>query len=235
MKSFHFIKAAFLCLTTLTFTLSAKAQETKNVSVNNFSEISVSVGIELHITQGNSESAKIIANANVIDDVVVEQSGNAVKVHWKQQNWDMKTKDRKAKVYISYIKINTLSATTGSSVFTENRLKTDHLYLSVTTGANIDALLEAENLDLHSTTGAVMSLKGTAGNLTIQSSTGSNINTLDLIVENANVHSTTGANIKINVKNVLETTTSTGGNISYKGNATLKNNSRRISGTSKID
>lgn len=235
MKPFRFIKAAFLCLTAITFTLSAKAQETKNVSVNNFSEVSVSVGIELHITQGNSESAKIIANADVIDDVIVEQSGNAVKVHWKQQNWNMKTKNRKAKVYLSYIKLNTLSATTGSSVFTENKLKTDHLDFSVTTGANIDILLAAENLDLHSSTGANLALKGTVGNLNIESSTGSNINALDLMAENAIVHATTGANIRINVKNTLETTTSTGGSISYKGNAVLKNNSKRISGTSKID
>lgn len=237
MKTLSFIKPAFLCFIAVAIgTLSLKAQSTKNVAVSNFSEVSVSAGIQLLITQGSSESAKIVANSDVIDEVVVKISGNSVKVGWKE-NWGFNNshKNRSAKVYITYKKLNSISASSGSSIKTENPLRTDHLSASVSSGASIDAKISCSDLELETSSGASAALTGTATNMKLESSSGSSVNAVDLTTEYTRANTSSGADVKINVTKALETTTSSGSNIRYKGNASLKNNSNsRSSGVSKI-
>jgi hypothetical protein len=238
MKSSPLKKPAFLCLIAVAFsTLSLKAQETKNVPVTNFAEVSVSAGIELHITQGTTESAKIVAKDDVIDEVVVEKNGNRVTVGWKE-NWGMKKmwKNKNAKVYITYKKLNSISASSGSSLRTENTLKTDRLEASVSSGASIDAKISCSDLQLKTSSGASISLEGSATNMQIESSSGSSVDALGLSTEYARVNTSSGADIKINVIKALETHTSSGSNIRYKGAAALKNNSNeRSSSVSRIN
>lgn len=235
MKSFSLIKPAFLCFIAVAMgTLSLKAQDTKNVAVSNFSEVSVSAGIQLLITQGTSESAKIVANSDVIDEVEVTKSGNEVKVGWKS-NWGFNNshKNRTAKVYISYKKLNSISASSGSSIKTENLLKTDRLSASVSSGATIDANINTSDLQIDISSGATAKFAGKTANLKLGASSGASVNTNDLTAEYATAEASSGASVNINVTKALETRASSGGSIRYKGDASLKNNSSRSGSVSK--
>lgn len=238
MKALSFIKPAALCLIAIAVSsLNLKAQETKNVAINNFSEVAVSAGIALYITQGTAESAKIVADNDVINDVVLEKSGNRIKVGWKD-NWGMKKmwKNRNAKVYITYRKLNSISASSGSSLKTENTLKTDHLDAAVSSGASMNAKISCDELQLHTNSGASVALAGTATNMEVNSSSGSSVDALNLATQYARANTNSGADIKINVTKGLETNTSSGSNIRYKGDAALKNTSNsRSSSVSRID
>jgi hypothetical protein len=238
MKSLSLIKPAFLCLMAVAITtLTLKAQETKNVAVSNFSEVSVSAGIALYLTQGNTESAKIVANDDVIGEVLIEKTGNRIKIGWKE-SWGIKKmwKNKNAKVYITYKKLNGIAASSGSSLKTENTLKTDRLNASVSSGASINAQISCSDLQLETSSGASASLSGTANNLEIKSSSGSSVDALGLLTEYARANTSSGADIKINVTKGLETNTSSGSNIRYKGAAALKNNSNeRSSSVSRIN
>ncbi|WP_158797820.1 head GIN domain-containing protein [Pedobacter sp. L105] len=231
MKSFQPIKFIYLFLIAVTFSMSLKAQETRNVSVKYFSEISVSAGIELHILQAASESAKIVANADVIDEVVVEKSGNRINVGWKD-NWGFGKhhNNRKAKVYITYKNLNAIAASSGSFLKTENAVKTNHLDLSVSSGANIDAKIACGELELEASSGGSVSLTGIARQMVLESSSGGTVNALKVSSENARTTASSGGNIEVHVSKALETTTSSGGTIRYSGNPSLKDNSSRRTG-----
>jgi len=227
MKSLNLIKPAlFLFITLCMASPAIKAQEIKNVSISNFSEVTVSAGLELIITQGDLESAKIIATPKLIDEVVVEQNGNRVDVKWKNHLDSKKVwKNRTAKVYINYKHLNVIEASSGSSIRTDNDLKTDHLDASVSSGALIEGKITCEDLKLEASSGATALLNGTAKNMTVESSSGGTVNALDLITDYAKAKASSGANIKINVSKGLEVTYSSGGSIHYKGNAELQNHS----------
>lgn len=235
MKSFSLIKPALLCFIAVAMgTLSLKAQSTKNVAVSNFSEVSVSAGIQLLITQGSSESAKIVANSDVIDEVEITKSGSEVKVGWKS-NWGFKNhNNRNAKVYISYKKLNSLSASSGSSIQTENPLKTDRLSASASSGASINANITSSDLQVEISSGATITLTGKTTNLKLQASSGASVSTANLTAEYGTAEASSGASVTVNVTKALETRASSGGNIRYKGDASLKNNSSRSGSVSKI-
>ncbi|CAM4330306.1 Putative auto-transporter adhesin, head GIN domain [Pedobacter westerhofensis] len=238
MKTLSLIKPAALWLIAMAVgSLNLQAQETKNVAVNNFSEVAVTAGIDLHIIQGTSESARIVADDDVINDVVLEKSGNRIKIGWKE-NWGIKKmwKNRNAKVYITYKRLNSISASSGSSLITDNTLKTDHLDAAVSSGASMDAKISCNELQLSTNSGASVSIAGTATNMEIKSSSGSSVNALNLATQYARADTNSGADIKINVAKGLETNTSSGSNIRYKGTASLKNTSNsRSSSVSRID
>lgn len=236
MKSNFLLKSTLLLLITASFSsLTLKAQETKNISLSNVSGISVHAGIDLFITQGNSESAKIVANSNFINEVVVENLGGNVKVAWKDNKGSSIWKNKSAKVYITYKKLNSISASSGSSLKTENTLKTDALEVKVSSGANLKASIACKDLQVKTSSGANADLNGTTTNMEVKSSSGATLSAFDLTSDYANATASSGADIKINVTKGLETTSGSGGNIRYKGAASLKNNSSRSGSVSKAD
>lgn len=239
MKAFSIIKPAILfLLISASCNLPTQAQETKNVAISDFTEVSVSAGIELIITQGNTESAKIIAKEGVIDEVEIEKSGNSVHVGWRNNlSFNNNFKNRSAKVYISYKKLNSISASSGSSLVTENVLKTDKLEARASSGASIRAKISCTDLDLQTSSGASASLSGNASNMEVRASSGGDVNALDLVTAYTKARTSSGGNVEINVTKGLETAASSGGSIRYKGTAALNNTSSRNnrSGVRHID
>jgi hypothetical protein len=227
MKSPYLLKLTFLLLTGMSFnSLSLSAQETKNVAVGNFSGVSASTGIDVYLRQGTATSAKIVADDDVINEVVLENNNNNLSVKFREHNnltgmW----KNRKAKVYITYKSLNAIAASSGSSIVTENTLKTDKLDARVSSGADISLDLACSDLQLQTSSGASAVLKGKATNMDLKSSSGASIKALELTSDYARVASSSGAGIRINVNKGLETTSSSGGSIHYKGNAALNNRS----------
>ena len=216
--------------------LRAQEQQSRNIALSGFSEISVSTGLDLIITRGNTESAKIVATENLIDAVVVEQAGNKVNVKWKLiQSQKKAWLNRNATVYITYKTLNFLEASSGSSLKTENTLKTDRLDAIVSSGAVIKAAIDCGKLELKTNSGASASLSGKATEIKMESSSGSMVNALELAADYATVTASSGANIRVNVSKSLEPFASSGGRVRYKGNADLKNFTGSKNGVKKLD
>ncbi|WP_158797819.1 head GIN domain-containing protein [Pedobacter sp. L105] len=231
MKSLNLIKTALLLMITLCFTIpSVNAQEIRNVAVNDFTSVSVNAGIELIITHGDSESAKILATDKLIDEVSVEQIGTNVDIKWINHIGSKKVwRNRTAKVYITYKNLNHITASSGSSLKTENTLTAEHLDAAVSSGAIIDANITCGELQLQASSGASATFSGKAEKLKLDSSSGSLVNTLGLTTDYANVTASSGAAVKLNVTKELQGITSSGGSIGYKGSATLQD----LSGSKK--
>jgi len=236
MKSVQLLKPVLLVfLITAGMSASmAQMQQSREVTLKNFSEIHVSSGIELMITQGETESAKVVADQSLIDAVTVEQSGSSVIVSWKLiKSTKKRWLNRTAQVLINYKNLNILEATDGSAVKTENMIKTGILHITVSSGANVSATVESPQLQLKTSSGASALLKGTAAKLKLESNSGSRVNALDLVTDDANVTVSSGADVKVNVSKVLESTANSGGNIRYKGSPVVENSAGSKSGNIK--
>ena len=235
MKTPYLIKLTFLFLIGMSFnSLILKAQESKNIAVSNFSGVSVSTGIDVYLRQGNTEGAKIVANDDIIDQVEIEKQNNNLVVRFKENKFfNGGWKNRNAKVYITYKNLNSVTASSGSSIVTETILKTDRLDAKVSSGADMDLNLNCKELQLQTSSGADAKLKGTATNIELKSSSGSDIKAFDLTADYARVTVSSGADINVTVNKGLETTSSSGGSIRYKGNASLNNHSSSRSSSVK--
>jgi hypothetical protein len=226
-----FLKSSLALLFMVISSYVAKAQETKNVVVKNFNSIGVSSGIDLYLTQGNSESLNIKSDAETLKDIVVEQNGGNLTIKFKDGiKWSSMFKNRVIKAYVSYKTLNAIAASGGSDVYTQNQLKTDKLAIRSSGGSDLKLNLVCTDLSIASSGGSDLSLKGKASNMTIQSSGGSDIDAYELISEYAKVQASGGSDVDIYVTKGLEASASGGGDVNYKGDASLKKTSSSKSG-----
>ncbi|RNL54933.1 head GIN domain-containing protein [Pedobacter jejuensis] len=229
MKNFLKTSATLFLITTSFYI--AKAQDTKTVSVKNFSSITISSGIDLYLTQSGSESVNIKATSDLLKDVVVEQNGSNLTIKIKEGiNWSSMFKNQTIKAYVNFKTLSALTATGGSDVLSQGQIKAGKFVLKSSGGSDVKLNLVCSNLELQSSGGSDVKLTGKAENMIVQSSGGSDVDAYDFVVDYAKVSSSGGSDANINVSKGLEASASGGSDIHYKGNASVKKTSSSKSG-----
>lgn len=229
MQQLQPLKAlAILLIASTSLVQTAFAQQTKTAAISNFNQVTVSSGIDLYLKQGDTESVSVVSSAELLKDVIIEKKGNSLNLRYKNNvSWNRIFKGKSIKAYVTYKTLNSLSASGGSDVFTQNTLKTPRFTVNVSGGSDLKMDIMTEDMNIHASGGADVALKGKANNLEIHSSGGSDIDAFDFIVENARVNSSGGADVNIHVTRALEANSSGGSDIVFKGKAALKNNSSK--------
>lgn len=235
MRSTFLFKSALPVLLAFSInTYSAKAQDSKNVSLTNYNEVTVSNGIDLYLTQSNSENIKVSANSELLKNVIVEKSGSGLIIKYKNnENWGRLFKGQSIKVYVNYKTLRAITSSGGSDVFGENTLKGTKLALNASGGSDLKLTLAVKDLEVNVSGGSDADLRGTATNMTLAASGGSDIDAYDLITDYARVSASGGSDINVYVNKGLEASASGGSDVNYKGNAALNKTSSSKSGDVK--
>ncbi|MBB2151848.1 head GIN domain-containing protein [Pedobacter gandavensis] len=232
MKSTFLYKTALPVLLAFSLnTIPAKAQQSKNISLTNFNEVSVASGIDLYLTQSNSENIKVSAHKDLLENVVVEKNGSAINIKYKNnQGWGRMFKGESIKVYINYKTLAAITASGGSDVFGQNTIKTPKLGLRASGGSDLSLDILADDLEVTVSGGSDAKLKGKVKNMIVQTSGGSDVDAYDLISDYAKVTASGGSDANVYVSKGLEASASGGSDINYKGNAALNKTSSSKSG-----
>ncbi len=204
-----------------------KAQDTKTVEIKNINSVTVSSGIDLYLTQGNSESLNIKASSDLLKNVVVESSGGNLTIKMKEGiNWGSMFKNQTIKAYLNFKTLSALTASGGSDV----QVKADKFALRSSGGSDVKLNLICKDLQLQTSGGSDVKLTGKAENMVLQTSGGSDVDAYDFVVDYAKVTASGGSDANINVTKGLEAGASGGSDVHYKGNASLKNVNNSKSG-----
>lgn len=188
---------------------------TENRKVNeHFTEIHASNGIDVYITQDDNESITVECDENLQDVIKTEISNGVLKIYSKKNIWRAKSK----KVYVSAKEINTINATSGSDVVSENTINTKVLTISTTSGADAKILVNATTVNSSATSGSDLKIIGKSEYHSSKATSGSSIYAYELESENVIANVTSGADINVNATKSLEAKATSGGDIDYKGN-----------------
>ena len=204
-------------------TLNVAAQSSRNVSAKNFTNIAVSSGIDLFLTQGNTESVTIQGREDVIKHVVVEQSGTNLTIKYKDGvNWSRLFRNTEIQVHVTVKKLNGISASGGSDVETKNTINTDKMSIRSSGGADLDLNIVCKDITISSSGGSDVNLKGSAENMVLNTSGGSDVDAFEFKVNYAQVNTSGGSDANVYVNKGLTANATGGSDIHYKGNAALK-------------
>ncbi|KQR72537.1 head GIN domain-containing protein [Pedobacter sp. Leaf176] len=229
MKKFLKTTAALLLIVTGSFVVNA--QESKNVSVKNFSSIIVSSGIDLYLTQSGTESLTLKASSDLLQNVVVEQKGNSLTIKMKEGvHWGSMFKNQSIKAYLNFKTLLALTASGGSDVFSQGQIKAGKFALRSSGGSDVKLNLVCTDIELQTSGGSDVALTGKAENMILQTSGGSDVDAYGFVVDYAKVTASGGSDANINVTKGLEAGASGGSDVHYKGNASLKKTSSSKSG-----
>jgi hypothetical protein len=182
-------------------------------STGDFTEVKVSRGMNVYISNGETTKVVVKADENLIDAIETEVVGDVLNVTVNK----FIRQSKSLKVFVTVPNIEVIKTTSGSNVFSEDSLKTANLEIKSTAGSNVHLTVEAGELVISAAAGSNIFLDGSAKSLTMKANSGSNIKAGDLQAENCDVKVSSGANIWVKVQNGLTAKASSGGNIWYSG------------------
>lgn len=200
---------------------SGNSKETRTVS--EFHGISVSSGIDLYLTQKNIQELRVEADEEDMKDLITKVEGGILKIYMKDKSWfNGNWTHASRKVYVSFITLDELQASSGSDVTSQSVFNLDKLNLNASSGSDMKLELNASQVNIESSSGSDVSLKGTAISLQVNASSGSDINASDFHTKKCNASVSSASDIRIHVTEQLDAHASSGGDISYSGNPTHK-------------
>ncbi|MCA6440759.1 MAG: head GIN domain-containing protein [Sediminibacterium sp.] len=206
MKKIFLLAAGFFVLSANIF--AQKEVIESNIQKRNigaFTKIESSSGIEVILTKGNKEElGVVVGDQHYINEVKTVVSNGTLKIsregEWKFWNtW----KNWKVKVYVSYVNLESIDVSSGSSVKGE--------------GLDLNKL----SVDLNS--GAIVELAGKVGTLNVDASSGAGFRGYNLKATKCIAESSSGAGIQITVDKEISADASSGGYIRYKGEGLIRN------------
>lgn len=207
----------------------ASAQQTENRSVNSFKGVKVGEGIDVYLKKGDKEAVRVEVTGIKTGDVITEVSGDYLKIHMREGNY----RDKTVKVYVTYIEVNKLSASSAANIFAENPIKTKTLTLSASSAATIDIQIEVDELTASASSAADLELKGKAIKVSIEASSAGEVDAYELASEIAEAEVSSAGSAKVSVTKEIRAEASSGGVIRYKGNPERSNTNSSSGGSVK--
>ncbi len=180
---------------------------------DDFSEIKVSRGINLFITQGQYNKITIEADENLHDIIITEVKNNTLKIYSKKNIWKAEAK----KVYVTFKEVIGLKASSGSSIYGNETIETDDISIEASSGADIKINLESNNTEIESSSGASIKITGKSTSYDVSSSSGSDADVKKLEGKYVKAKASSGASIKVYASEEIEAKASSGGSIIFSG------------------
>jgi hypothetical protein len=179
-----------------------------------FSEIKVSRGMDVYLTQSDNVTLSVEADENLHDIIVTEVKDGVLRITTEENISYSKSK----KVMLSFKDISKITATSGSDVYSTNTFVVDNLELSTTSGSDMELDLNAQTVDCSSTSGSDLRLSGTTNKLIASATSGSDIKAGNLKAKISEARATSGSDITINTSEELYAKATSGADITYYGN-----------------
>lgn len=200
---------------------SQKKTDKQNRNIESFHGIAVSSGIDLYLTQGNSEEVVVEADVDVIDAIMTEVNEGVLHIYMKKTfgfQWN-----RSSRVHVTFDDLTSLAVSAGAYVAGQSPFKLDELKISVSAGADlrIDELF-AESVWLDTSSGSDAQLSGRVVNFEASSSSGADISCSELVAEHCKVSVSSGSDAEVHATQSLKASASSGGDIRYRGNPAHK-------------
>lgn len=205
------LSTVFVLLTTI----SAFAQETQTRALSPFTGVKVAEGIDVYLTKGDKESARVEVYGTSIQNVITEVSGSYLKVHMRDGNYKGRVE---VKVYVTYQQLQKLSASSAGNIYSQGVIKTSSLDVGASSAANIEIEVDAGEVSASASSAGEIELKGKTRSFEADASSAGEIDAYDLESESVNVNASSAGSVKVTVKDALRADASSGGSIRYRGN-----------------
>lgn len=192
-----------------------------------FTEVHGSAGLEVFLTQGAENKIVVEADENLLQYIETNIKGGKLHVTTSENIGRSESK----KIYVTFKELNSIEASSGAEVTGNSVIKSQNLNLKSSSGAELKVEVFAQDLVAKSSSGSDLEVSGKATSLNADASSGSEINAKRLLVINCKAEASSGAEVTVTVKEKLDTSASSAGEINYYGNPVSVNSDKSNSGS----
>ncbi|WEK69402.1 MAG: DUF2807 domain-containing protein [Candidatus Chryseobacterium colombiense] len=219
-----------------------------------FDEIEVSQAIDAEIIKADVEKVVIYAPQNIIDEVLVDNDGGNLHIHYKKGIRVMNTHNVSAKIYTK--DFSKLNANSAANITVKDKFVQEKTHIEVSSAASISGDLEANDFDIsvdsssnfkgkiwavdlgiEASSGASIDISGKAKKAEVTSSSGSSVSAKELVADHVSAEASSGANIQISASSSIKADASSGGsvNVYKRGNVTSVTKEESSGGSVSIE
>ncbi len=191
---------------------------TEQRELQGFHSIKVSGNFNVNLHEDTISKLVINADDNLVDLITTDIDKGVLQIIFLPRQ----TRHRRIDIDVYYHGLISLEATAGARLSNTDTIRAISFHHHVGSGAQSDLVIDVDELKLNSSAGAKAELKGFARTVNAECSSGAQIRAMDLIAENCAIKVSSGANAHIFVEKELSVNASSGSNIRYKGNPTIK-------------
>jgi Putative auto-transporter adhesin, head GIN domain len=186
---------------------------TEERSLGSFDRLKVSSDIDVYITQGDTESLKVIADENLVKYISTEIYNNTLSIEAKAWIRNAKSKE----VHLVYKNLREIDISSAGDVEGTNRMKADELDLGLSSAGDLNLDIEATRINLDISSAGDARLSGTVDELDADLSSAGDLNAYDLLARKARVSVSSAGSAKISASEEVDLNASSAGDIYYKG------------------
>lgn len=206
----------------------AYAQQSETRNVGSFTGIKSASGIDVYLKKGDRENVRVEVTGTDLSNVITEVSGDYLKIHMSEGRYN---RSRTVKVYVTYVNISKLSASSASGIYGEGTVRARSMSISASSAGSIEVDIETERLEVSASSAADIELTGKAKFAEYEASSAAEINAYDLEAEEVKASASSAGSIRVNVTQQIDARASSGADIRYRGNP-MKTNTNSSSGGS---
>jgi hypothetical protein len=207
------MKKLFIVVLCLLFVNATFSQQIETRQVGSFQGIKSSQAIDVYLKKGNKEEVKVeVTNGRMRD-------GSYRKIS--------------VKVYVTYLKMEKIAASSASNVFSEGQIVTPFMSISASSAASIEISLDADITQVDASSAANVQLEGKSKRLEVEASSAGDIDAYELSSEIVDANASSGASVKVNVLKEIDGHASSGGSIKYRGTPSRTNTGSSSGGSVK--
>lgn len=207
----------------------AVAQQTETRSVGSFSGIKSAEAVDVYLKKGDKESVRVEVTGTSPSNVITEVVGSYLKIHMANGTF----RKTNVKVYVTYVDIDKISASSASNVFSEGTIKTKSMDINVSSAATVELNLEAESVVADVSSAGDIVLEGKTKKLDVEASSAGDIDAYRLESEEVKASASSAGSIKITATKDLDARASSGGDVRYRGNPMRTNTDSSSGGSVK--
>jgi hypothetical protein len=227
MKTSLFLFTFFFFLTTSTFF----AQKiTKKYDFKDFSEVGISYGMHVSVTQSDSYDIEVTAEKEDLDNLGVQKRGDALNFYLAKKNYNMRGE---VNIEIKMPSLTAIDLSGGSEGNIVMDVSSESFSAALSGGSELNGELKCGNINLALSGGSEITLKGKGEDAEIAGSGSSSFNLKEFSVRNVDSQLSGGSDVKITMNGTLNTSQSGGSDFVYYGKAEME--STMFSGGSEVE
>jgi hypothetical protein len=219
------MKTVFSALVLSLLTLAVQAQKVINDpnaqirEVKSFEGIAIAGGIELYISPGEEAVAVSASRPEIASEIKTEVEGGILKISFSTNKIKdiIKGVNAKAKAYVSYRTLNSLSAVGGCNIHSEGTITGNSLKIAVTGGSDFTGKVEVKDLKAELVGGSDINISGAAANLEVKATGGCDFKGYDLVADVCHLNAVGASDIQLTANKELTASATGASDIMYKG------------------
>jgi len=209
------------------------AYEIVDRHLSGFNSVDLGGPFDVYITQGQEESVKVEAPADMMEHIITEVIDGELKVYSKHDNWhwgDLWGNHRKIIVRVVIKEVNSLKIGGSGDMFFREGIKANALKLHISGSGDMKGQVEAKTLESSISGSGDMSLSGTADKSTVSVVGSGDFAARDLITVKTEVRVSGSGDARINASEEVDAAVNGSGDVSYAGKAKVVHKEKTGSG-----